>query len=123
MMDKDFKISIYLDFYKELLTEKQTDAIDLYYNKDLSLSEISEHLNITRQGVRDSIKRGEKLLLELEEKLGLVERFRLIQDRIDQIAHVIQETERLNTQQLHSEKLALKVKKIKVYINDINEKV
>ncbi len=122
-MKKNLQISILLDFYKEMLTEKQTDAIDLYYNQDLSLSEISEHLNITRQGVRDSIKRGEKLLLELEEKLRLVGRFRHIQDKIDKIDHIIQETEVLNEQKLHSGELASIVKKFKVYISDINEKV
>ena len=75
LMNKDFGISMLLDFYKDLLTDKQIDALDLYYNQDLSLSEIAEHLHITRQGVRDNIKRGEKQLTEYEESLNLVERF------------------------------------------------
>lgn len=58
-MEKDLSIAVLLDFYGDLLTEKQARAIDLYYNEDLSLAEIAEPLGISRQGVRDSIKRGE----------------------------------------------------------------
>ena len=74
-MGKDLKISTLLDFYGEMLTDKQRDVIELYYNEDLSLAEIAEHENITRQGVRDSIKRGEQMLFSLEEKLGLAQKF------------------------------------------------
>ena len=70
MFEKDYRISYLLDFYGDILTEKQKDAIDLYYNEDLSLAEIAEHQYITRQGVRDAIKRGEEILLEMEAKLG-----------------------------------------------------
>ena len=66
------------DFYGETLTEKQRELFDLYYNEDLSLSEIAEHAGITRQGVRDSIKRGEAQLLEMEQKLGLMARIRAL---------------------------------------------
>ena len=75
MFEKNYKISYLLDFYGNILTDKQRDAIDLYYNADLSLAEIAEHVNITRQGVRDAIKRGEEALLEMEGKLGFAERF------------------------------------------------
>jgi len=70
MFEKDYKISYLLDFYGNILTDKQKDAIDLYYNEDLSLAEIAEHQDISRQGVRDAIKRGEETLKEMEEKLG-----------------------------------------------------
>ena len=70
MFEKDFRISYLLDFYGDILTDKQKDAIDLYYNEDLSLAEIADYQEITRQGVRDAIKRGEEILLEMEEKLG-----------------------------------------------------
>ncbi|MCL2813931.1 MAG: DNA-binding protein [Oscillospiraceae bacterium] len=75
MFEKNYKISYLLDFYGNILTDKQKDAIDLYYNEDLSLAEISEHVGITRQGVRDAIKRGEEILEEMEEKLGFAEKF------------------------------------------------
>ena len=70
-MSKNLNVAVLLDFYGNMLTDKQRDAIDLYYNQDLSLSEIAEHQEITRQGVRDSIKRGEVYLFELEDKLHL----------------------------------------------------
>ena len=68
-----------------MLTEKQRDVVELYYNEDLSLSEIAAHSQITRQGVRDSIKRAEGILLGLEERLGLAKRFRRIQEGLDLI--------------------------------------
>lgn len=82
---KNLEISVLLDFYGEMLTEKQRDVVELYYNEDLSLSEIAAHSQITRQGVRDSIKRAEGILLDLEERLGLAKRFRRIQEGLDLI--------------------------------------
>lgn len=72
--EKDLRVSVLLDYYFPMLTDKQRDVIELYYNEDLSLSEIAEHEKITRQGVRDSIKRGEQTLYEMEEKFRLAER-------------------------------------------------
>lgn len=74
-MDKDFNVSILMDFYGSLLTEKQAEVLDYYYNQDYSLQEIAEYMNISRQGVRDFIKRGEKQLADLENKLRLAEKF------------------------------------------------
>ena len=68
---KDFKISMLMDFYGGILTDKQLDALDLYYNEDLSLAEIAEQIGISRQGVRDLIKKAEEEIFFLEEKLGL----------------------------------------------------
>ena len=70
-MSKNLEISVLLDYYGGMLTDKQRDVIDLYYNQDLSLAEIAEHEKISRQGVRDNIKRGEAYLTELEENLHL----------------------------------------------------
>lgn len=84
-MAKDMNISLLLDFYGEMLTEKQREAIEFYYNEDLSLSEISDHLGISRQGVRDNIKRAEAVLLELEDKLGLAKKFGQFRWDIDKI--------------------------------------
>ena len=84
-MAKNLEISLLLDFYGDMLTEKQRDVVELYYNEDLSLSEIAAHSGITRQGIRDSIKRAESVLLDLEERLGLARKFRQIQDGLDQI--------------------------------------
>ena len=62
-MAKNLEISFLLDFYGDMLTDKQRDVVELYYNEDLSLAEIAAHSGITRQGVRDSIKRAEGQLL------------------------------------------------------------
>ncbi len=67
---KDLNISLLFDCYGECLSEKQREIFDCYYNEDFSLSEVAENLGITRQGVRDFVKRTEQQLLEFEEKLG-----------------------------------------------------
>ena len=67
--------SMLLDFYGELLTEKQRECYDLHYNEDLSLSEIAEQSGISRQGVWDNIRRAEASLRQIEEKTGLIRRF------------------------------------------------
>lgn len=84
MMSKDLSISVLMDFYSELLTDKQKDTLDLYYNQDYSLAEIAQHLEISRQGVRDFIKRGEKQLFDFEEALGMVKRFKDINNNINE---------------------------------------
>ena len=66
-MAKNLAMSYLLDFYGEVLTEKQRDMMVQYYNDDLSLAEIADNFGITRQGVRDAIKRGEAVMQELEE--------------------------------------------------------
>lgn len=71
-MEKNVKIGILLETYGKLLTEKQYNLLDDYYNNDYSLSEIAENLGITRQAVRDNLKKGENKLFEFEEKLGIM---------------------------------------------------
>ena len=84
-MGKNLNICMLLDFYGELLTEKQQDAVDFYYNQDFSLAEIAEDMSISRQGARDLIKRAEKQLLEFEDALGLVARFSKISKELKTI--------------------------------------
>jgi hypothetical protein len=91
MKGKPLEMSLLFDFYGETLTEKQRELFDLYYNEDLSLSEIAEHAGITRQGVRDSIKRGEGIILELEEKVGFAKRYRAVQQGIAQLESLARE--------------------------------
>lgn len=75
-MDLDvYKLSMLLDFYGQLLTENQYTCLDLHCNQDLSMGEIAQELNISRQGVYDFIKKGRERLLEYEERLGLLKRF------------------------------------------------
>ncbi|MDO4607926.1 MAG: sigma factor-like helix-turn-helix DNA-binding protein [Clostridia bacterium] len=69
-MAKDLSISVLLDFYGPFLSEKQRNLLHHYYNEDLSLTEIAENEQITRQGVRDLIKRGEAQLKKYEQECG-----------------------------------------------------
>ncbi len=71
-MEKNILMGRLLDIYGELLPQKQKVLIDLACNKDLSLSEISETQGITRQGVHDSIRRGELQLSAYEDSLHLL---------------------------------------------------
>ncbi len=75
MAESRWTRSMLLDFYGELLTDKQRECFDLHYNEDLSLSEIAEQLGISRQGVWDNIRRAESVLEDVEEKTGLLRRF------------------------------------------------
>lgn len=84
-MAKNLDITILLDFYGDMLTPKQREFLDYYYNEDLSLAEIASNVGITRQGVRDAIKRAECQLLEMEQRLGLVQRFKDVQKGLDEI--------------------------------------
>ena len=74
-MEDLVRVSLLLDFYGQMLTKRQFDILDLYYNSDYSLGEIAEELEISRQGVHDNIRRGKAALFDMESKLGLVERF------------------------------------------------
>ncbi len=75
MEDSRWTRSMLLDFYGELLTDKQRTCFDLHYNEDLSLSEIAEMLGISRQGAWDNIRRAEMAMEDVEKKTGLIGRF------------------------------------------------
>ena len=86
LFEKNMNISFLLDFYGEVLSEKQREILDLYYNEDLSLAEIAESNGLTRQGVRHVIKKAEDELLSLETKLGLANRFVILGNTYRSIA-------------------------------------
>ena len=102
MRGKPLEMSLLFDFYGETLTEKQRELFDLYYNEDLSLAEIAEHAGITRQGVRDSIKRAEHALREMEEKLGLVARYGGTERCAEELMQEVERLRALNADTLHS---------------------
>lgn len=91
MVEKLVELGILFDFYGKLLTKKQYDVVDLFYLKDLSLSEIGEELNITRQGVYDTLKRAEEKLYQYEETLGLVGKFVKSKNNIKEIIELANE--------------------------------
>ena len=74
-LDNLYEISLLLDFYGALLSPRQQQILDLYYEENYSLQEIAEELEISRQAVHDAAKKAEKALREFEEKLGLIARF------------------------------------------------
>ena len=102
MKGKPLEMSLLFDFYGETLTEKQRELFDLYYNEDLSLAEIAENYGITRQGVRDSIKRAEHALREMEEKLGLVARYGGTERCAEELSRQVALLAALNADKLHS---------------------
>ena len=85
VLAKDLSVSVLLDFYGELLTPKQAEALDLYYNQDLSLAEIAQDTGVSRQGVRAFIKQGEAHLVNFEEKLGMAKRFAEISKLVEEV--------------------------------------
>lgn len=88
------KTTLLYDFYGELLTDKQKEIYELFYQNDMSLSEIAGELEISRQAVRDQLKRTEKILLDYEEKLRLVERFMANKSSAVRIRKLIDELEK-----------------------------
>lgn len=120
-MGKDMTIAMLYDFYGDMLTEKQAEALELYYNEDLSLAEIAEPLGISRQGVRDNIKRGEKQLFELEEKLGLVKRFTKIGEKLDDASSLLASMRQYENMYVHSHKLAVAMKELAERLSKIRE--
>lgn len=94
VVDKNIKMSILCQIYGKLLTEKQYQVLDDYYNNDLSLSEIAENLNITRQAVRDNIKKGENKLFEYEEKLDVMKK---TIDQEEKIAIILSEINKIES--------------------------
>ena len=75
MKNQAYRMAMLFDFYGDLLTERQREFFDLYYNEDLSLAEIAENYGISRQGVRDVIVRAEAAMSEIEEKTHIIRRF------------------------------------------------
>ena len=83
-----------LDFYSALLSERQLRIMTMYYMDDMSLSEISQELGITRQGVRDAIKKSEAILGQTEQKLKLMERFSKSKEKLGYIIGKLTEISR-----------------------------
>ena len=96
MKNQTFRMTMLYDFYGELLTDRQKEFYDLYYNEDLSLSEIAENYGVSRQGVRDVIIRAEAVMNDVEEKTGIVKRFMGLQAKIGAIEDAARQLRELN---------------------------
>ena len=104
-MEKAVYLSLLLDFYGELLTEKQREYADLYYNENLSLSEIAENDGISRQAVRDALLRAEAALRSTEDKIGLVARHARLQEQIGEAEALLSQIARRNSSRLSDPEL------------------
>ncbi|EJX01044.1 hypothetical protein EVA_10850 [gut metagenome] len=120
-MAKNLGISYLLDFYGDVLTAKQRDVMEQYYNDDLSLAEIADNSGITRQGVRDSIKRGESIVLDLEEKVGFARRYQAVKQGISQIESLAKEIRFTNSGYSANAQIDKAVDKILEIIDEISE--
>ena len=112
MKNQAYRMALLFDFYGDMLTERQREFYDLYYNEDLSLSEIAENYGISRQGVRDVIVRAEAVLTELEDKTGLIKRFHTTRRQLEQLLQDAKRMVELTAQQdsAELEELALRVR-------------
>ncbi|HIV86637.1 MAG TPA: YlxM family DNA-binding protein [Candidatus Pygmaiobacter gallistercoris] len=121
-MAKNLEISYLLDFYGQVLTEKQREVMEQYYNDDLSLAEIAANFGITRQGVRDSIKRGETILLDLEEKVGFAQRYRVVRQSVARIEELARDIRFENEEEyIPSERISQDVEEILSLVGKISE--
>ena len=112
MKNQAYRMAMLFDFYGDVLTDRQKEFYDLYYNEDLSLGEIAENYGITRLGVRDVIVRAEAVLTELEDKTGLIKRFHATRRQLEQLLQdanrMAELTVRLDSAELES--LALRIR-------------
>ena len=112
MKSQAYRMAMLYDFYGDVLTDRQKEFYDLYYNEDLSLGEIAENYGITRQGVRDVIVRAAAILTELEDKTGLIKRFHTMHGQLERLRQDAQQLVELAAQrdQADMELLALRVR-------------
>ena len=106
-------VSLLFDFYGKLLTKRQREVMELYYEENLTLAEIADEFEISRQGVHDALKNAEKALKGYEEKLGLVEKLQRSRQAIEEIDAEIDQL----TGECQDSKIAEKLKKIKTIID------
>ena len=122
-MAKNLEISTLLDYYGMLLTDKQRETVEYYYDDDLSLGEIAENTGISRQGVRDSIKRSETILLEAEGKLGLIKKSEMLKKSLEEIRKDIDIIDEKNMKIYRSDIVNESIKKILKELNRIDEMI
>ena len=87
------ELTTLLDFYGPLLTEHRREVMRLHCEEDLSLAEIAEQLSITRQGVNDAVQKARRQLFDYEEKLGLAQRYRAVEDAAESALDALDEIE------------------------------
>jgi hypothetical protein len=121
MKNQAYRMALLYDFYGDLLTDRQKEFYDLYYNEDLSLAEIAENSGITRQGVRDVIVRAEAILTEMEDKTGIIKRYLKMQKGIEQVEVTADQLLALNERKYDDDELASLVREIKRTVEQFKE--
>ena len=106
MKNQAYRMALLFDFYGDVLTDRQKEFYDLYYNDDLSLAEIAENYGITRQGVRDVIVRAEGILTELEDKTGIIKRFHRMHDQFQTLQTCLDGITERNERSFQDDELA-----------------
>ncbi len=110
MFEKDLTIGLLLDFYGDVLSERKRTVLDYYYNDDLSLSEIAEEIGVSRQAVRELIRKAADELRFLEEKLGLAKRFQQTQECAEKLLSLLNREKVGNEVRIAAEELAKTVR-------------
>jgi predicted DNA-binding protein YlxM (UPF0122 family) len=113
------EVAMMLDFYGQLLTHRQYEILDLYYNSDFSLGEIAGQLNISRQGVYDSVKKGKEALKRFEEKLGLVKRFSIHGEALHKVLVNLQQIQPKQKESQESKIIQDSIDRLKKAIDDL----
>ena len=113
MKNQAYRMALLYDFYGDMLTDRQKEFYDLYYNEDLSLAEIAENYGITRQGVRDVIVRAEAVLTELEDKTGIIKRFHKMQGQFAQIQEAVDIIAKRNDQNWQDDEVEVQCGRIR----------
>ena len=119
MKSQAYRMAMLYDFYGDLLTPRQKEFYDLYYNDDLSLSEIAENYDITRQGVRDIIVRAERALEDIEEKTGLIQRYHRTRAALSSLRDLCQQVQELNEERFSDNDLDDLMQQMTTVINDM----
>jgi len=114
LLEKTKKIGFLFDYYGKLLTERQQNIIRLYYYHDLSLGEIAEKEDISRQGVYDHLQRGEKILLGYDQKLEFIEMFTNLKDELEKIFTYIEDSSNIENEE--KEYLLTRINNLKKYL-------
>ena len=121
MKNQTYRMTMLLDFYGELLTDRQKEFFDLYYNEDLSLAEIAENYGISRQGVRDAIVRAEATMTEIEDRTGIVRRFMRQREAVGAIDEAVQEIARINRRQYDNMEISSLTEAIETSLQTLKE--
>jgi hypothetical protein len=121
LKNQAYRMTMLYDFYGELLTDRQKEFFDLYYNEDLSLAEIAENYGISRQGVRDVIVRAEGVMTEMEDKTGIIKRFHLMQGQLSSISQDLDKIMAINGDKYFDRELDSLARQVKETVEQMKQ--